>query len=256
MPQLALKANEISSELIDILASKTQISEMQYYRYLKDIEKLRDSSSEDYLKALANGAYGKKDAAVAFFEEAAKQGGELVAQNYIVYLSDYGTYREVQDVVNRFAGRYISRTMFGHAWETNLFMGDIDAALYFAERLISIADEKEAEMVTDRAASALAQTTQFKQFSGVSDDEFKDIANRVVDVMDSHGVSPVALSFFSIPEEQTSSYVMTVDTVDPDVLSDMNLDIAFSLAENDSLIGKPFSVWFEGSQEDTQRACI
>lgn len=101
MPQPALKANEISSELIDILAARNTISEMQYFRYIRDIEKLRDSASEDYLKALANGAFGRKDTAVAFFEEALKHNNLIIAQNYVVYLNDYGSFREVEQVVNR-----------------------------------------------------------------------------------------------------------------------------------------------------------
>lgn len=254
MPQLALKANEISSELIDILAARGTISEMQYYRYLRDIEKLRDSASEDYLKALANGAFGRKDTAVAFFEEALKHNNLLIAQNYVVYLNDYGSFREVEQAVNRLVERYNSPTMLSHAWEANLFSGRIDKALYYAERLISMVDEKEAEMVKHLAATALAQSTTFKSTTGITDEEFQDIANRIVDIMTHHKVGPVAMSFCSVPEERTSSYVMTVNTEDSDVLSDMNLDIAFSLAENDSLIGKPFSVWFEGHSEEPARA--
>ncbi|HCA0685134.1 TPA: hypothetical protein MNM99_003593 [Citrobacter freundii] len=256
MPQPALKANEISSELIDILASKTKISEMQFYRYIKDIERLKDSASEDYLKALANGAYGRKDTAVAFFEEAIKQKNVVIAQNFVVYLNDYGTYREVHDAANRLVAHFNNPTMLSHAWETNLFMGNVDKALYYAERLIGMMDEKEAEMVKHLAATALAETTLFKRTTGISDIELQDIASRVIDVIDSYKVSPLALAFYSVPEEKTSSYVMTVDTLDPDILSDMNLEIAFSLAENEDLIGKPFSVWFEGSKEDSERACM
>ncbi|MFD2021164.1 hypothetical protein ACFSKS_04695 [Pseudocitrobacter faecalis] len=115
MPQLALKANEISIELIEMLTSKSQLSEMQFYRYLKDIEKLRDGVSESYLKALANAAYGRKDVAVAFFEDALKHNNDVVAQNYIVYLNNYGTYQEVQEVVNRLTKVYGNRTMLSHA---------------------------------------------------------------------------------------------------------------------------------------------
>ncbi|MFE8049267.1 hypothetical protein [Brenneria goodwinii] len=254
MPQLALKANEISSELIDLLASKTSISEMQFFSYLRDIEKLRYSAYEDYLKALANGAFGRKDVAVAFFEEALKQNNSLIAENFIVYLSDYGSFREVEEAVNRLVDRFYTPTMLNYAWEVNLFTGCIDKALYYAERLISMVREKEAELVKHLAATALAQSTLFKRTTGITDPEFQDIADRVVDVMANHKVNPVALSFCSIPEEKTSSYIMTVNTSDSDVLSDMNLDIAFSLAENDSFIGKPFSVWFEGRSEDTTRA--
>lgn len=144
--------------------------------------------------------------------------------------------------------------MLSHAWEANLFLGRIDKALYYAERLISMVDEKEAELVKHLAATALAQSTTFKSATGITDEELQDIANRIVDIMADHKVSPVAMSFCSIPEERTSSYVMAVNTEDSDVLSDMNLDIAFSLAENESLIGKPFSVWFEGRLEEPARA--
>ncbi|MFP1871944.1 tetratricopeptide repeat protein [Lonsdalea quercina] len=254
MPQLALKANEISDELVDILATKTSITEMQFFRYLRDIEKLRDSASEDYLKALANGAFGRKDEAVAFFEEALKQNNALIAENFIVYLNDYGSFREVDEAVNRLVEHFHSPTMLNHAWEANLFMGRISKALYYAEKLRRMSCEKEAELMMNLASSALEQSTCFQQATGLTDFELEDIADRAVDVMTNYKVNPVALYFCFVLEEKTSSYIMQVNTTDPEVLSDMNLDIAFSLAENESFIGKPFSVWFEGHSEDTTRA--
>ncbi|GKJ27968.1 hypothetical protein NUKP24_21040 [Klebsiella variicola] len=257
MPQAMPKANQISSELIDILASKNRISEMDFYRYIREIEKLRDFESEDYLKALANGAFGRKDEAVAFFEEAVKQDIDIVAQNYVVYLNDYGTHREVLNVVNRFAEKFRSRTMLGYAWETNLFMGDIDKAMYYAEIYAKSADEEEAEAMRHAAETALEKSNLFKRNSGLTDSEYSDIAYRVMDVVDSKGMNPIELDFAFIPEENISAYIMTVNTLDSDILSDMNLDIAFSLAENDDLLGKNFSVWFKGAlfSEDIKNVC-
>lgn len=253
MPQAAPKSSQISNELIDMLMSRMSVSEMEFYRYIRDIEHLNDKAAEDYLKALANAVYGRKEVAIAFFEEALKQNIDIIAQNYVVYLNDYGSYRQVQELVDRLVMQYRSKTMLGHAWETNLFMGEVNKAISYAEDFIKIVDAKEAEAMKQVAASALAETTLFKKNTGISDDDYVDIAVRVVDVMDAHRVSPVALSFHSIPEENTASYVMSVNTLDADILSDMNLDIAFSLAENDSLAGKKFSVWFEGTAEDSQR---
>lgn len=45
-----------------------------------------------------------------------------------------------------------------------------------------------------------------------------------------------------------------VKTDDIDVIADMNIDIAFSLAENENLAGKRFSVWYRGTQEE-ENAC-
>lgn len=254
MPRAELKANEIGSELIDLLLSNAQISEMRFYRYIKDIEKLNDKASEDYLKALANAAYGRKDTAVDFFEESLKQNNDIYAQNYIVYLNDHGSFIEVYELVNRLAKYYGSRTMVGHAWEVNLFMGDIEQALFYARKFISIVDEKEAEEMKSLAAKALEETDTFKKNSGLTDLDYKDLALRVANVMDKYNVKPVAVEFHSIPEERTSSYVMSVNTNSVDVLSDLNLEIAFSLAENDDFIGKNFSVWFEGIVKEKEDA--
>lgn len=252
MPQAEPKANEIASELIDLLQDRTIISQMDFYRYIREIEKLNDKVSEDYLKALANGAFGRKDVAVAFFESSLSQNIDTFAQNYVVYLNDYGTFREKQNLVNRLMAQYGSRTMIGFAWETNLFMGDIEKAMHFADRFISIVTADEGEHMARIAAMALAETTKFKEAAGISDSDYQDLAVRTLDVLDLHQVQPVALEFFDIPEEQTSSYVMLVNTTDIEKLSDMNLDIAFSLAENENLVGKKFSVWFKGAPEEEQ----
>lgn len=252
MPQARPKANLIGSELIDLLQAKSSLTEMEFYRYIKDIEKLNDKTAEDYLKALANGVYGRKDAAVAFFEASLTQNIDIYAQNYVVYLNDYGTFREMSEVVNRLVHHYGSRTMIGHAWETNLFMGDVDKALYYAKKFTSIVDESEGEKMSHIAASALEDTTEFKQTAGISDEDYKDLALRVVDVIDAHNLKPRVLQFFSVPEEQTSAYVMFVNTDDIDILSDMNLEIAFSLAENENFVGKKFSVWFKGHIEEDE----
>ncbi|MBM6605533.1 hypothetical protein JTF19_05055 [Enterobacteriaceae bacterium RIT814] len=247
MTQPATVADELSNTLIDMLTSRAEMPEMEFYRCIKKIENLQDHYSEAYLKALANAVYGRFDDAVAFFETALNQEQDLViAQNYIVYLFEYGSLKDVQELTNRVAEQFVSKTILSHAWESHLFTGEIEQALKYASRIIKITDGEEAEAMRQIASQALAETNYFKERAGLSDQEFKEIATCITSIMGAHKVRPVSIAFHSINEENTTAYVMTVESDDADLLAEMNMEVAFTLAGVDSLIGKNFSAWFEG----------
>ncbi|HFS8089558.1 TPA: hypothetical protein ACH2JA_001908 [Enterobacter hormaechei] len=250
MPKAVPKSLEISVQLIDHLRLRTQLDDFSFRRCLREIEKLNDRYSEDYLKALAYAAYGRKDEAVQFFEESLKFGIDTYALNYAVYLEDYGLHRELHELVNRLITQYGCKTMLRFGWETNLFTGNIDAALSYAERFITSEEGKEAEEMRDDAEGIVHDTKRFKEFAGLTDEEYRRMAQRVVDVADNYSVRPSAIEFVFVPEEQSASYVMKVKTQDVETLSDMNIDIAFSLADDESLAGKKLGVWYQCDSEE------
>ncbi|AUZ70354.1 MULTISPECIES: hypothetical protein [Citrobacter freundii complex] len=255
MPKAVPKSLEISIQLIDYLRLRKKLDDFNFRRYIRQIEGLNDRFSQDYLLALAYAANGRKDEAVSFFEESLKVGVDTYALNYAVYLEEYGLHRELYEVVNRLISRYGCKSMLRFGWETNLFTGKIDAALFYAERFITAAKGKEAEEMADDASGIIRDTKRFKECTGLTDDEYIDMAQRIVDVADSYGVRPAAIEFIFVPEEKSASYIMRVKTEDVDILSDMNIDIAFSLAENDSLAGKKLGVWYRGYSEEASNAC-
>lgn len=254
MPKAAPKSNKIASELIDVLRAKTKIDEFTFRKYLRDIDRLNDRFSEDYLKALAFAARGHKDDAVQFFESSLGCGVDTYATNYAIYLSEVGTHKELRDLVKRLISKYGSKTMLTFGWETNLFTGNIKTALHYADRFIAIADEKEAEAMKNDAYGIAIESEKFRNKSGLTEDEYKDVTQRMVDVADNYGVRASSISFYFVPEEKTAAYILTLKTDDVDLIADMNIDIAFSLAENESLAGKRFSVWYRGTQGEAN-AC-
>lgn len=255
MPKAAPKSLEIAAQLVNYLRTGTKLDDFSFHRFFRDVEKLNDRQSEDYLKALACGASGRKDEAIEFFEASLTYGVDTYALNYAVYLEEYGSHRELYDVVSRLVQSYGAKTMLQFAWETRLFTGEIEDAVHYAERFIAAADQKDAEEMREDATGIVIDTTRFKESAGLSDEEYKDIAQRVIDIVDQYQVRALSLEFLFVPEEKTASYIMKVKSDDVEVLSDMNLDIAFSLAENESLAGKKFSVWYQGSYGEDKNAC-
>ncbi|HCI6075089.1 MAG: hypothetical protein E6235_09240 [Anaerococcus vaginalis] len=254
MPKAAPKSNKIASELIDVLKAKVKIDEFTFRKYLREIDSLNDRFSDDYLKALAYAAFGLKDDAVHFFEASLSWGVDTYAMNYAIYLSEFGTHKELREVVNRLITKYGSKTMLTFGWETNLFTGNIETALHYADRFIAIADEKDAEAMKNDAHGIAIESEKFRQKAGLTEDEYKDIAQKMIDVADNYGIRASSISFYFVAEEKTAAYILTLKTDDIDVIADMNIDIAFSLAENENLAGKRFSVWYRGTQEE-ENAC-
>ncbi|WPU24475.1 hypothetical protein RI049_06900 [Cedecea neteri] len=245
MPTAVPKSFEISVQLIDHLRLKIQLDDFSFRRCLREIENLNDRYSEDYLKALAYAAYGKKDEAVEFFEESLKFGIDTYALNYAIYLDEYGLHRELHELVNRLSSRYGCKTMLEFGWETNLFTGNIDAALSYAERFTTSEQGKDAEKMQENAEGIVRDTKRFKECAGLTDEEYRRMAQRVVDVADNYHARPSAIAFVFVPEEQSASYVMKVKTQDVETLADMNIDIAFSLAEDETLAGKKLGIWYQ-----------
>lgn len=255
MPEALPKYIEISGELVDYLKYRNKLDDFSFHKYIREIEKLNDPLSEDYLKALACAANGRQEDAILFFEEALRLGIDTYALNYATYLSDYGTHKQLSALTKRLIGTYGSKTMLTFAWETNLFSGNIDQALIYAERFIDAADKKDAEKMKEDSVDIVIDTARFKESSSLTHEQYMFVAQSMLDIADNYNVRPASIAFVFVPEENTASYIMTLKTNDIDVISDMNLDIAFSLAENDSLLGKNFSVWYQGLEEVDSHAC-
>lgn len=173
--------------------------------------------------------------------------------NYAIYLSEFGTHKELREVVNRLITKYGSKTMLTFGWETNLFTGNIETALHYADRFIAIADEKDAEAMKNDAHGIAIESEKFRQKAGLTEDEYKDIAQKMIDVADNYGIRASSISFI-LQQKKNCGIYTDVKTDDIDVIADMNIDIAFSLAENENLAGKRFSVWYRGTQEE-ENAC-
>lgn len=56
--------------------------------------------------------------------------------------------------------------MLGYAWESNLFMGDIDKAMYYAEIYAKSANEEDAEAMRHAAETALEKAICLKDIQG------------------------------------------------------------------------------------------
>jgi tetratricopeptide (TPR) repeat protein len=252
MPKPALKADELGNQLLDMLMQERKLSEMSFYAILRDIDKLNDNSAGDYLKALANAIYGRRDEAVSYFDKAMRHGDEVYDINYLIYLHDKGLVRKAVEVADLIGDKYISLILCLHAFETNLFLGKIDSALKYSSRYIKMAEPKDAQVMRDNASKAYSRINYFKELSGFNDNDFQLLSSLAVDVLEGKELKPRAMRFCVVKEENVNAYIISLPTNDAELISEINFEIAMKMAEHDSLLGKNFSFWFESEEEDLE----
>ncbi|AML05812.1 TPA: hypothetical protein JLS89_004780 [Escherichia coli] len=246
MLQPAKKASVISARLTKYLKDGVRIDDFSFRRMLREIEALRDPVSEDYLLALVYGAHGQVNEAIGFFERSLQVcHNEVVAKNFLVFLSDYGTLKKSFETSIKLAESFISPFIYLQAYENSLFMGKMALAEKYFQSYSKLFGDKEPEKMDNHLDEVVSQVESFKQRADLSGLEYELIFNNVANVMDSQKVHLSGMRFYNISEEKVNAIVFMTKSSDAEQIADMNIELAFSMAEHDCLVGKDFAVWFE-----------
>lgn len=189
MLQPAKKASVISARLTKYLKDGVRIDDFSFRRMLREIEALRDPVSEDYLLALVYGAHGQVNEAIGFFERSLQVcHNEVVAKNFLVFLSDYGTLKKSFETSIKLAESFISPFIYLQAYENSLFMGKMALAEKYFQSYSKLFGDKEPEKMDNHLDEVVSQVESFKQRADLSGLEYELIFNNVANVMDSQKV--------------------------------------------------------------------
>ncbi|WP_174634521.1 hypothetical protein [Yersinia thracica] len=252
MPSAVPKSLELSHELTALLQRGDVLSEMSFFRYIREIEKLKstDKVTKQYLSALAHAANGRKREAIELFEASTLLPDPIKANNYLAYIASRGSMVEYKNLAIRLAQCYESKDFALSAHDCCMYFGETTLMKKFAEKFNKLSNKDEVAEMKGKFHSAYEIVNRFKTMTGLSDSDLSLVAKCVFSVIDKNECHAESVSFMSLDEEKSNSYIVTVDSDDIDKIADMNIDLSFSLAEHDELLDKQFSAWFLGTRSD------
>ncbi|WP_340617467.1 hypothetical protein [Xenorhabdus entomophaga] len=259
MAQPLPKKDALASELTDALARGDSVTEFEFRRYLKDIEKYSSGLESVYLKALANGLANKKDKAVEHFEKVLQipniDYAISYAGNYLAYINQRGSFSERKEVAQRLARQYESPSFCFMAYQSNIFSGDVSGADEFYKKYIKLSQEKESELLSKDFQGAKLKLQEFRDGSGLSEEQVVILANSIIQVIDANDVHVHRIEIISnkVHEERVNIYNMSVLTDDVELLAEMNFQLAYKLAEYDELLDKKFSACIRGHEKNKRK---
>ncbi|MEQ5274936.1 hypothetical protein, partial [Proteus terrae] len=96
--------------------------------------------------------------------------------------------------------------------------------------------------------SARHALMKYLKLSGLEEKNLMTLANLIIAILDEWNIQIVAINYTntSAYDEQSNLFMMTAECDDVELLSDMNIELAYRLTEYDEFIGKNFSVFIGG----------
>lgn len=243
------RAIEKLSIIFNCIDTLTKLDRFTFEQVLKDIEYLEDESDRLMVKALAYGAYQDNENALKYFDIAMKYGDVNVAKNYITYITktlQYNlSYSESIDIANKYDNAYLTFMARNIAYS----FADIKNSSLLAEKLVKLHGEADLnEYPYLDFSQPLAELEVFMKSGNISESEARWIIEKANEIATSRKVRCLSSEFYASSDNNDFAIILAVTTNDPDIISDMDIEIACMLAENSAFSDKNITAWFRHNE--------
>ncbi|MFN7050144.1 hypothetical protein ACK4QX_20880 [Proteus mirabilis] len=247
------KSDELLESMESWLSNQNFITEFRLMGLLKDIDNYFSGLRKNYAKALAYSLIKDLKKAEYYFELSLQIPDAHYATNYMAIVNNYGSIIKTKELSERFAEEYESISFSTLAFESSLYLSDMERAEYYIQKAIKLSNDEDRMKLKDDFESANLALSRFKEKAGFEKDEAKLLSSIIMNILESNNIRIKGISYIyeQNHEEKLNTYIVTAQCEDPSKIADMNMDLAFKLAEYDELLDKNFSAIIRGCSTNT-----
>lgn len=249
MPVLNNNLNEMLEYVTSYIGSGSLLSEFEYYAYMKLSDTVPDESRQLVTKAFVSGAAGKTEDAIAFFEKSILFQDEFADRNYLAYLLRTCRYDLYNEVVFRVAKVRNSYELCRYARDAAYASGDVEYGLFFARKATSliIGDvAKRGFMAQSENNAKLIES--FMSLSGLSQKDISALTMTGVEIAKEKSIPFTGVEYYISSDLMDLAMIMYVFCDDIEVMTDMDIDLACTLAGSKHLAHYKGTAWFRTSK--------
>lgn len=237
------KTSELLGTLTTYIDAGESASEWDLALIRREIDRIDEPVAKAMLTALCFGAAKKESHAIEAFEDAIRRFRDsTVALNYSTYLKHIKLFTEYSKVSYRLAEEFDIPELVDNAYDAALISADLEKIAFFSRRLLKYYPEEREGEIMARANLVADSLCQIEKDIGVNSREINEISERCISIASKYRRQIVCSGVYHIDSQVDVIFYVNED--DPDVLADMNLDLAMSLAESEKLITLPVTAWF------------
>ncbi|GEM_PF-2669772 len=229
----------------------TELDAFTLKRTVTAAERLDDAASKWMLLGLAYGAAKQKEKAVEYFRLGAECGDDRVVINFLSYLSHTGQYNLYRDECIKLARRYEnSPRILRLARNASYADGDGELSLYFARRALAmLPDGPEKSALQEEVDLRNAQLSAFIEVTNLETSRISELTRMVANTTTKYHVIAVSHDYYTSPDG-SAAIICDVICDDPDIISDMDIDIATELAMSEFYVTRNVTAWFRGRKRE------
>ncbi|MTC24928.1 MULTISPECIES: hypothetical protein [unclassified Providencia] len=244
------RAIEKLNLILNCIDRLEKLDRFTFQQILKDSEFVEDESIMYMIKALAYGAYQDNENALKYFKIALEYENISVAKNYIAYLAKTLQfnliYQESIDIANKYDNQYLAFMARNIAYS----FADIKNSSQLAEKLVRLHNT---DVNVDKFpyldfSQPLAELEDFMKSGDISERDARWIVEKASEVAANRKVRCVSTEFYTSSDKNDFAVILCVTTSDPDIISDMDIEIACALAENSIFSERNITAWFCSSE--------
>lgn len=246
--QAKLKSEEILDNLIDYLSNGGFLTEIRLRGVLNDIEENFSGINKNYAKALSYSLAKNFDRAIYHFELALQSKNMECALNYMAVVNNNCGVSKSVEVADRLLKEYESKTILKTACGLAIFRINIAQLEKYMEVAMKLSNDEDRMKLKKDFDSASFAISKFKEFAGFNNGEEELLSDIVLGILDEKNIRIRGVKFItdSKHEESINSYLVTVYCDDPREIANINMSIAFKLADHDVFLDKKFSTIVQG----------
>lgn len=245
MPLATSKAlQEILATLTSYIDSGQTLDPFSFKKFLTQAERIPDEANKLMVLALAHGAAGSSENAIGYFLQAVEFKDDIIARNFLVYLARTGHLELYNTEAVRLAKAYESYPLSIRARNVAYSQGDGQLALFFSRKAISMRPENK-DLLEGESAYRLEKLDKFHDITKMSTLEISELAMMINNIAKNHGVMIISNEFYTSGDND-AAIICDVVCDDPDILSDMDIEVATEIAIDERFSAIPATAWFRG----------
>ncbi|EFP0252760.1 TPA: hypothetical protein LC430_004765 [Salmonella enterica subsp. enterica serovar Duisburg] len=245
--------NEFMVHLISYIDDGETLSEFDYHSSMRYANTISDIGVSLTLKALVSGAAGKVEDAIILFEEAVSFDYEIAARNYLTFLQRKCRYDLYLDVAPRVARKINSFELSLRARNATYSIGDSELSLFFARKAASlIVDDSFSRSFMTDSEYKTRHLDEFMTVSGLTQDNITSMVLLASKIAAKHNQPFTGVSYYIGSDRTDLAIIMNVYCKETASLAEMDIELACSVAMNESLLHYKGTAWFNSSGTDKE----
>ncbi len=242
------KSEELLNLLQDQIVRENVCTDFEFIQFIREINKYSTGLEKNYLKALAYSLYNKIEQAIDFFELSLQFNNVDYARNYLAVINQRSSNKKYLKLLYRFADEYESVSFTLLAYQTSIYIANLKLAEHYLNKICKLSNKEKADKYKNNFERTKSALLKYCFLSGLNEDELMKLVSMAISILDNHQVKIVGVNYTnaSVHNEESNIFIMTAECDDADILSEMNLQLAYELAEHKEFLGKNFSIFING----------
>ncbi|QXO41640.1 hypothetical protein JA116_13305 [Morganella morganii] len=240
------KTQEILGLLTSYINTGEKIDQFTFVRLLHEAKRLPDEVHQIVCTALVYGANKESEKAIKIFSDGLElHRSVFLATNYLAFLARTGHNNLHTCESIKLAGIYdTDRSLQLLAVGSAFLSGNEVALSRFAERLYKLSNEDQIAGIWELSVWS-NKIESFRDASGLSPSELTELTQLMGGLATEFNQPIVSADYYIDNHGTDSAYVTHVLHDDPEIISDMNIELAMRLAVSGLMDNKKATAWFK-----------